>query len=311
MLSYKKNQCVQYASTDLISLGSEKRTLDDGGWHSVQSTSDRHVLAFSFLPVKVAFEGQSAVVLAPMTVAMPRPWDHYTRSPLCDRGQRTVFLSMNANTARQCVAGFDPTAMDHEDSFPARNGPSSAKALAMARQLERLVFEQKGISCTLEFDELAMQIISISLNAYYSTCHKLPHVKKPLSESKQRDQVQHAIVLMCLQPSKNWSLSEIAGEVDLSPAYLSRVFKRHTGKTLTQCLRLIRISYALERLPENKRNLTGLALETGFSSHAHMSSTFMETLGTTPSSLAKSSSSSIAESLNTIRASLSNGSLPT
>jgi len=50
----------------------------------------------------------------------------------------------------------------------------------------------------------------------------------------------------------------------------------------------LRLRAALESLAERHADLTGIALDLGFSSHSHFTETFRRTFGRTPSSVRRS-----------------------
>lgn len=78
------------------------------------------------------------------------------------------------------------------------------------------------------------------------------------------------------------SLTSIAASLDVSPAYLTDQFRRHEGISIARYQRRLRLSRALVELP-HAEDIAALALELGFSSHAHFSTAFRATYGVTPS----------------------------
>jgi len=78
------------------------------------------------------------------------------------------------------------------------------------------------------------------------------------------------------------SLAQIAAQVGASPAYLTHAFRECEGISIAKYQRRLRLAQALAELPR-AQDLTALALELGFSSHAHFSTAFRETYGETPS----------------------------
>lgn len=70
--------------------------------------------------------------------------------------------------------------------------------------------------------------------------------------------------------------------VNCSPFYLSRQFAQAGGMTMQQFLRQIRMERAAELLRTGKCNVTEAALEVGYNSLSHFSSTFHETFGCCP-----------------------------
>jgi AraC family transcriptional regulator len=83
--------------------------------------------------------------------------------------------------------------------------------------------------------------------------------------------------------SANDSLSTIACDVGLSPFHLARQFRAHTGSSIHQYLLALRLATAHTRIRDGANNLTQLAIDLGFSSLAHFSSTFQRVYGMPPS----------------------------
>jgi AraC family transcriptional regulator len=83
-------------------------------------------------------------------------------------------------------------------------------------------------------------------------------------------------------PEGRLSLSQIASDLGVTSIYLTQCFKRSEGMPLYRYQTLLRLSRALDRLPE-RDDITDLAFELGFSSHSHFTAVFRNELGTTPS----------------------------
>jgi AraC-like DNA-binding protein len=80
------------------------------------------------------------------------------------------------------------------------------------------------------------------------------------------------------------SLDEIAQAVQVSGAYLTDAFRRSEGISLCRYRMRLRLNRALVDLP-GCEDITRLALELGFSSHAHFSTAFKAHFGISPSVL--------------------------
>lgn len=81
---------------------------------------------------------------------------------------------------------------------------------------------------------------------------------------------------------ERFSLTGIAAQLRVSPAYLTDLFRRHEGVSIARYQRRLRLSRALVELPHTA-DIAALALDLGFSSHAHFSTAFRATYGETPS----------------------------
>ncbi|HBG02118.1 MAG TPA: AraC family transcriptional regulator [Firmicutes bacterium] len=78
------------------------------------------------------------------------------------------------------------------------------------------------------------------------------------------------------------SLGELGERFFVSPAYLSRAFKRVTGLTLVEYLNTVRIKEAQRLLRESDQTVSDVALAVGFSSHTHFGRTFKQMTGLSP-----------------------------
>lgn len=83
-------------------------------------------------------------------------------------------------------------------------------------------------------------------------------------------------------------LDEIARAAGVTAAYLTQEFTRREGVPLYQYQLRLRLSQALLELPRCN-DITGLALDLGFSSHSHFTLSFGKAFGLTPSEYRASS----------------------
>ncbi|HVK02130.1 MAG TPA: helix-turn-helix transcriptional regulator [Armatimonadaceae bacterium] len=78
-------------------------------------------------------------------------------------------------------------------------------------------------------------------------------------------------------------LADVAAHVGVSEQHLARVFKHETGRTVFEYARRARFERAKTLLSGSDRNVSEIALLTGFSSVAVFSRTFRREIGRTPS----------------------------
>ncbi|MCA9304565.1 MAG: helix-turn-helix transcriptional regulator [Phycisphaerales bacterium] len=302
IVSRSPDERIAFATYRGVRIGSETRPIHAEGWTGEQSTGSIPLIAFSLLPIHVHFADESPIVLSPATVAMTTVNGMYHRSPASPRGQRSILIYLSDEILAPIVRRANPRAIDHpDDPFPRRYAPACPRALAMARQLERIAFRDDRTTDPIAIEECAIRIVERSLQNTADTAF----VDQRASTSRQtflhqRERVNHAICCLCGNPSKRWSLDELADETELSPAYLSRLFHAHTGTTITRALAIIRIAHVLEQLPGAHGQLTQIALSSGFGSHAHMSSVFCKLLSTTPSAFVDASPATIRETMRTL-----------
>jgi len=93
--------------------------------------------------------------------------------------------------------------------------------------------------------------------------------------------VDRAKLVLSSDLGRRWTLAEIAAGVGVSPVYLTQVFQQVEGLPLYRYQLQLRLARALDRLGECE-DLTGLALDLGFSSHSHFSAAFKKAYGRTP-----------------------------
>lgn len=88
--------------------------------------------------------------------------------------------------------------------------------------------------------------------------------------------------------SEKLTLVQIASEVGVHPVHLAVVFREKYHSTVGEYIRRLRIEYACLELAKGETPLGTIALDAGFASQAHFSSTFKRITGFTPASYRKS-----------------------
>ena len=78
------------------------------------------------------------------------------------------------------------------------------------------------------------------------------------------------------------SLEEVADQVNLSPAYLSRKFRKTTGVTFKEYINYIRIKQAVQALLTTDDSITKIAVDCGFNSSNYFKDIFKKINGVSP-----------------------------
>jgi AraC-like DNA-binding protein len=131
---------------------------------------------------------------------------------------------------------------------------------------------QRGVHAEIDIEQSAIELLSILISAPAprgragrGPSHLIGAVKELIGTGRERR-----------------SLTGIAAQLRVSPAYLTDLFRRHEGISIARYQRRLRLSRALLELPHTA-DIAALALDLGFSSHAHFSTAFRATYGETPS----------------------------
>jgi AraC-like DNA-binding protein len=112
-----------------------------------------------------------------------------------------------------------------------------------------------------------------------------PEEKEFFCTRQQRlaqERVEQVIFLLKQNLAEPPSLEELGKKIGCSHFYLSRIFSNHTGQTITQYLRRLRMERAAELLRTGEFNVTEAAMEVGYASPSHFSQAFHEAFGCCP-----------------------------
>lgn len=113
-----------------------------------------------------------------------------------------------------------------------------------------------------------------------------PPIAPPAPASGARHRLARAAVAALHRDlAANPSVSSLAAELSCSPFQLMRAMRAELGASLRGYRVAARLGAALHRLAEGEADLTRLALELGFASHAHLTATCVRLLGAPPSQL--------------------------
>ena len=96
-------------------------------------------------------------------------------------------------------------------------------------------------------------------------------------------QLKRVLDFMKARMGEPTNLTDMAAEIGMSAHYFCRAFRMTMGVSPYQFMLTQRIELAKTRLLSGEQDLSSLAVELGFSSHSHFSSTFRRVAGCTPS----------------------------
>lgn len=86
----------------------------------------------------------------------------------------------------------------------------------------------------------------------------------------------------------NLSINQIADEFDMSPIYLSRLYKQQTMNAIVDVILEVRMRRACELLERTDQSVAAIAEQTGFTSSSYFHRMFKRTFGVTPTDYRRS-----------------------
>ncbi|MGH7694968.1 MAG: helix-turn-helix transcriptional regulator [Gemmatimonadaceae bacterium] len=167
------------------------------------------------------------------------------------------------------------------DAIGTAVAPPAAQLLA-ARRLPALT--ETGAS-TLEIEETALSLLRDALRAGRKAGLGPRRARRVETEMRTRRWAEEVELHLAANPGRRWTLAELGREVGCSPYHLARGFRAVSGKSIHRSLMAIRVAIAAERVLGGEADLSGLAQELGFASHAHLSTTFRAAHGIPPSAI--------------------------
>jgi AraC family transcriptional regulator len=140
-----------------------------------------------------------------------------------------------------------------------------------------------GIMGELYVESLT-QLLVVHLLRHYCT---LTQTITSVSDSLTRVRLQQAIDYIHAHLSKDLSLVQIAGSINISPTYFASLFKQATGISLHQYVIKQRVERAKLLLTTTDLPIASIAFQVGFSSQSHLNQHCKRLTGMTPKQLSK------------------------
>jgi AraC-like DNA-binding protein len=181
------------------------------------------------------------------------------------------------------LLSMDPFVAESADRpFRSAMAASSAHLALHLQRLRRLLLSHRQVDPLL-VEEICASLLQGSVARVYERRRLTRQPVGRATRRAHRDLVDATRVMLARRFRDKLSLGDIARAVFSSPFHLARVFRRETGATLHQQQNRLRLRHALEHLADGKPDLTMLALDLGFSSHAHFTHAFRHEFGYAPS----------------------------
>jgi AraC family transcriptional regulator len=227
-------------------------------------------LVFPYRGVYVRHMGQAETVAEANQVVFFNENDPYRVSHPVAGGDGSLSIGIDEATLLELVPADFLHTKDQALFNRSRMRVDARAQLLSAFVRHRLA---RGMTETLEAEDLILSLVSRALGK--RTSHAA-------SGSVGRQKlVDRAKLVLSSDLGRRWTLAEVGGAVGVSPVYLTQVFRQVEGLPLYRYQLQLRLARALDLL-DNCSDLTGLALDLGFSSYSHFSTAFKRAYGHTP-----------------------------
>lgn len=145
------------------------------------------------------------------------------------------------------------------------------------------MLEENNIPDDYSYDFLSLQLMALVLHIQRSGIFVYEQMK-PFSELSISTDIENALRYVAQNFSFAITLEDVAAEINLSPTYLSKKFKKVTGLTFKEYVNYIRIRQACQMLITTDDNVTKIAINCGFNSSNYFKDCFRRIIGVSPRS---------------------------
>lgn len=198
-------------------------------------------------------------------------------------GDDCTILAVETSSALELVSRYAPgDAGDSGAPFRLGHGLSTPRLAGL--QYELLARARRAVDA-LGIEDATWELADEALRTAYRAHPERTDREAPstASQRRRRELVEAAKLAVNQRLGSSLRLGALARELGCSPFHLSRTFRMTVGLSLRRYVQRLRALVAADRLAQGARDLTGLALELGFSDHSHFTNTFRREWGTPPS----------------------------
>jgi AraC family transcriptional regulator len=153
--------------------------------------------------------------------------------------------------------------------------PQSSIALPgseLSRLAMRLYREYLNLDCC---SSLVIEGLVLEMLALVARPERVPERRPPEWLSRVEDLLKNGF-------QENLTISEIAAQVSVNPAHLSRVFRQFHNQAIGDYLHDLRVQFACEQLADPDVALSDIAMASGFADQSHFTRIFKQSTGMTP-----------------------------
>jgi len=189
---------------------------------------------------------------------------------------------------RMCLLNIDPTLVNRLDvgevdvaglQFHQQIGIKDQGLSQILIAIKREI-EAPGLNSRLYVDTLLMLLLTRLMRC--ASNFAMPRQPAYVKGGLPNWRLKRALELLEADQTKTPSLAEIAGPLRLHPTFFCRAFKQSTGQSPHRYLLEQRVNRAKEMMKDQKRTLTEIALDCGFSGSSQFSVVFKRITGIAP-----------------------------
>ncbi len=244
---------------------------------SLEVASDHYTLGYHICGDRTTITPDVTVTSHPGYVGTMAPFVYHRTIPASDAPYESILIKFSPLFIRPLTERFGQQLLDDIYSRPTHH--FDEKTTGRVRELffqmleedrQRSVYSDFKLQCMLS--ELLLTIAE----------RRLPDESASTHASTLTPPVIEAVCYMEKHYAENITVGEVAGIVNYSVAYFSRLFHRQLGKTYAEYLGNIRLKNAQRLLLNTEKTVTEVALESGYQYPGNLTAAFKKKTGMTP-----------------------------
>ncbi len=265
---------------DDLQLGEFRCLPGDPVWtRSNQIAGPGPVIAFPRTLVRIRHEGRREVMADPTRAVLYHAGQAYRRRLVSPEGDACSFIGFSRQLAAEAAIAFDPAADDPATyRFPFSVAPVSTVVHELHQQLRGRA-GQEIANADAWREALYWHVAQVVASGYEAAA--VPKRRRAATSDLHAAAVDGVRAALNLDLSARLALDELAASVHLSPFHLSRVFRELTGTSINAYRTDVRLRASLDRIAAGSE-LSAVAAELGFASHAHLTDRFRRAYGVSP-----------------------------
>jgi AraC family transcriptional regulator len=258
------------------------------GDRSAEEFSSGHSIVFprSGVFIKHASKQDQLVAECTRMLFFNRDEPYRVSHPVAD-GDSCTAIHFSQSPLLDFMSSVDPSIKDSPNRpFRSTATDCSASITLKLHRLRQILLNRQQVERLL-VEEICASLLAESVVSANQRRDVVRQPMRAITRQAHRDLVDAARVVLARRFRDKLSLGELARAIFSSPFHLARIFRRETGLSLHRQLTRLRLRHALEHLTDGKPDLTMLALDLGFSSHAHFTQAFRNEFGCAPSEFSR------------------------